>query len=583
MAIAADITDLLAGFRHIRSPSGVTRVQTRLVVAGEGLFGLVALAPGEGGWRQFPRPMLDRLLAGTMRPGGPKAPDWQALVDEAEAALAAAPPHDFAPGDWLLGAGAAWWLPGHAARIMALKEAAGVRYASFVYDLLPLLVPEHCEELLVRSFAQHFSTMCLVADHAICISAAVRADFEAWQPRLLPGLTIPASVLRLDARFGAEAPAATPPPAEPFVLAVGTVESRKNQLGLLRAWLHLIRRHGEAQVPRLVILGIHGFLADQVTQLHHAAPELRRRVELRPGAPDGELQRLYAGCLFTVFNSHAEGWGLPVTESLTQGKVPLLADIPVLRESGGEHAVYVEPENIPALAAAAWALIQDPAGLAAREAALRASVRLRSWRDLAEECAGFLGDARALPRDRAPLGEDMLIFGGLPPLPDLPALAPASATSGALLRLGEGWSHQEEWGTWAIAPARPTLRLPLDPAWRCPAVSVLLVVMSPPGGHAGRARAMGGDWADWVIAGSGITELRVDAAWPADDVLVLEFDVGEGVAVPPDHRRLAFGMMSLRVVRQLAPADDNNTPVWEAPALPKRRGFLSRLRFARED
>jgi glycosyltransferase involved in cell wall biosynthesis len=580
MPIAADITDLLTGFRHIRSPSGVTRVQTRLVVAGEGLFDLVALAPGEGGWRRFPRTMLDRLLQGTMRPGGPKDPDWQTLVDEAEAALAAAPAHDFAPGDWLLGAGAAWWLPGHAARIMALKEASGVHYASFVYDLLPLLVPEHCEELLVRSFAQHFCTMCLVADHAICISETVRADFEAWQPRLLPRLRIPASVLRLDARFGADAPAALPPPGEPFVLAVGTVESRKNQLGLLRAWLHLIRRHGEAAVPRLVVVGIHGFLSDQVVQLHRAAPELRRRVELRPGAPDGELQRLYAGCLFTIFNSHAEGWGLPVTESLTQGKVPLVADIPVLRESGGPHAVYVEPENVPALAAAAWTLIQDPAALTARETALRAAVRLRTWRELAEECAGFLGPAAALPRDRAPLGEDVMVFGGLPPMPELPALPPAAASSGALLRLGEGWSHQEEWGTWAVAPARPLLRLPLEPAWRCPVVSVLLVVMSPPGGHAGRVRPLDGAWSDWVVAGSGLTELRVDAPWPADDLLVLEFDVGEGVAVPPDHRRLAFGMMSLRVVRQLPPVENDNPPAWEPP---KRRGFLARLRFARED
>jgi len=581
MSIAADITDLLAGFRHARSPSGVTRVQTRLLAAGEGLFDLVALAPGDGGWRCFPRAMLQRLLAATLRPGGPKDLDWQALLDEAEAALAAAPAREFTAADWLLGAGTAWWLPGHAARIMALKDRSGLRYASFVYDILPLLVPEHCEEMLVRSFAQHFATLCLLADHAVCISDSGRTDFQAWQTRLLPGLAIPASVLRLDAGFGLEAQAAAA--AAPFVLAVGTVESRKNQLGLLRAWLQLIRRHGEAAVPRLVVVGIHGFLADQVVQLHRSAPELGRKVELRPLVADGELQRLYAGCLFTIFNSYAEGWGLPVTESLAQGKVPVVADIAVLRESGGAHAVYVEPENVPALAAAAWSLISQPEILAAREAALRATVRLRSWRDLAEECAGFLVTAPspALPRDRAKLPEDMLVYGGLPPMPDLPKLHPAAASSGALQRLGEGWSHQEEWGSWAVAPSTAILRLPLDPGWCCPRVSVLLVVMSPPGGNSGRARPLGGAWNDWVVSGSGISELRVDADWPADDVLVLEFDVGAGVMVPPDDRRLGFGLMSLRVVRQLpiSPLSSANPPVWEPP---RQRGIFDRLRFTRE-
>jgi len=577
MPIAADLTDLLAGFRHIRSPSGVTRVQTRLVLAAEGLFTLVAFDKRSGDWREFPRPMLDTLLAATERPGGPKDADWQALVDAAENALATAPAWKFTTGDWLLGAGAAWWLQGHAARIMALKRDGGLRYASFVYDLLPLLVPEHCEEILVRNFAQHFSTMCLLADHAICISEAVREDFRAWQPRLLPGLEIPASVLRLDARFGTQGDV-WPPPDEPFVLAVGTVESRKNQLGLLRAWLHLLRTHGEAAVPRLILVGVHGFLADQVLQLQRSAPELRRKVELRAGVPDGALRGLYAGCLFTVFNSHAEGWGLPVTESLAQGKVPLVADVPVLRESGGAHAVYVEPENVPALAQAAWALISDPAALAAREEALCDGVRLRNWRDLAEECAGFLRDAPALPRERMSLLENVPIPGGLPPLPELPELAPVQATSGALLRLGEGWSHQEDWGIWAVAPARPMLRLPLDPAWRCPAVSVLLVVIPPPGGHAGRARPAGGDWHPWSVTNPGLTELRVDTPWPVDDVLVLEFDVGEGVQAPPDERRLGFGLLSLRVVRQLPPEAPAVDPAQNPPPAPPRRGFLARLR-----
>lgn len=574
MLHAADITDYLAGIRHARAPSGVTRVQTRLLAADRGHFTLVAHHGPSDSWRAFPRAMFDRLLAGTHGTGGVRDPGWQALVDEAEAVLAASPEHRWAPGDWLLGIGTAWWLPGHSGRILAAKEEHGIRYASFVYDLIPLLVPEHCEPKLVRNFTQHFAALCLLADHAICISEAVRRDFLAWLPKFLPGTAIPASVLPLDARFD---PPAEPgiAPAEPFVLAVGTVESRKNQLGLLRAWLKLIRDHGEENAPLLVVVGVHGYLSDQVVGLRDAAPELARRVEFRPGVTDQELAALYAGCLFTVFNSLAEGWGLPATESLAWGKLPVLADVPVLRESGGPHAVYVEPENVPALTRAIHALLADPLALHARQEALRAGTRLREWPELAAQCASFLGaPSGGLPLDRAFLHLAEPLPGGLPAPPALPALPPVQHCMGPLLRLGSGWSWQEDWGAWATAPGRVALRLPMDPALAGHEVSVLLEANPPPGGHQGRARAGDGPWQGWHLPAEGPGLLRVDAVIPASGPLRVELDLGAGVPCPPDHRLLGLGLRQLSVVaRRDAPEAAPPPP----PAPPPRRPWWKRL------
>ncbi|MDW8314663.1 MAG: glycosyltransferase family 1 protein [Rhodovarius sp.] len=566
---AADITDLLSLSRHIRLPSGVTRVQTRLLAAGAQHFTLVAHDPATGRFRRFPRPLFDRLLSAMTQPGGARDPAWQALVEEAWASLAAAPEHRFAPGEWLLGIGAAWWLPGHAGRIQAAREETGLRYASFVYDLIPLTVPEHVAPELVRSFVQHFAALCLLADHAICISEAVRRDFIAWQRRLLPNLSIPADVLRLDARFAAPE-AADPPagtlPAEPFVLAVGSVESRKNQYGLLRAWLHLLRRHGEQAVPRLVLVGIRGYLAEQVEQLLAGAPELARRVEWRRSATDPELAALYRHCLFTIFNSHAEGWGLPVTESIAHGKVPLLPDLPVLREAGGPHAVYVEPECVPALAEAAWRLISNPGERMAREAALRAAPGLRSWEELASACAALLDRAPGAARgDRFTLPIGAAVPGGLPPMPALPALPPAYAAAGPLIRLGPGWAEQEEWGTWAIAPGPAFLRLPLDPALRGQPLTLLLEVTAPGAGHHGRLRAQGGDWQEWRLPG-GEGQLRIDVEGPAEGPLLVEIDIGEGVEVPPDHRRLGLGLRRLRLLPRPAQEAGPLPPPPDPPA-----------------
>src|SRR3546814_7671454 len=40
---------------------------------------------------------------------------------------------------------------------------------------------------------------------------------------------------------------------------------------------------------------------------------------------DSEFAALYRACAFTVYPSHYEGWGLPVTEALAHGQIPVIA------------------------------------------------------------------------------------------------------------------------------------------------------------------------------------------------------------------------------------------------------------------
>lgn len=55
---------------------------------------------------------------------------------------------------------------------------------------------------------------------------------------------------------------------------------------------------------------------------------------------DPELAAFYANAEFTVYPSRYEGWGLPVSESLAFGKVPVVARNSSLAEAGGELASY---------------------------------------------------------------------------------------------------------------------------------------------------------------------------------------------------------------------------------------------------
>ena len=58
---------------------------------------------------------------------------------------------------------------------------------------------------------------------------------------------------------------------------------------------------------------------------------------------DVELALLYRKCLLTMFPSLAEGWGLPVGESLAYGKICIASRAGAIPEVGGELVDYVDP------------------------------------------------------------------------------------------------------------------------------------------------------------------------------------------------------------------------------------------------
>ena len=143
-----------------------------------------------------------------------------------------------------------------------------------------------------------------------------------------------------------------------LVLAVGTNVPHKNHEALLRG----LAARAEDR-PLLAIAG-HG------TETLDARPvrRRRRRAAVRDGRR-GELDDLYAAASSYITATHHEGFGLPVIEALARGLPVAASDIPVLREVAGELAVYFEPDD-PAAVAAALGPLPDrgAAGRRARRA-----------------------------------------------------------------------------------------------------------------------------------------------------------------------------------------------------------------------
>lgn len=149
-----------------------------------------------------------------------------------------------------------------------------------------------------------------------------------------------------------------------FLLAVGTVEPRKNLMALVLAFEELVRRRGERLRLRLVIAGPRGWLnRELLARAEHWV--VKDRITFTGYVTDEDLRALYTSCRAFVYPSLYEGFGLPPLEAMACGAPVVASHIPALAETTGGAALLVPPSDVRALAEAVESALDDPS-LAAR-------------------------------------------------------------------------------------------------------------------------------------------------------------------------------------------------------------------------
>lgn len=139
---------------------------------------------------------------------------------------------------------------------------------------------------------------------------------------------------------------------ERYILAVGTVQPRKNVLLAVKALGRL------PQSVKLVIVGrMSGSYADEVRR-YIESHGLADRV-LHPEVVFADLPAVYACAALSSYTSRYEGFGLPVVESLTVGTPVIACTGSCLEEAGGEGAIYIDPDDADAYVEAASHLLDD--------------------------------------------------------------------------------------------------------------------------------------------------------------------------------------------------------------------------------
>jgi glycosyltransferase involved in cell wall biosynthesis len=173
----------------------------------------------------------------------------------------------------------------------------------------------------------------------------------------------------------------------PYVLHFGQTMTRKNTIGLMRAWAGLSeQRRGQATLE-IVGLEAHG-----LDRFHEMGRELgiADSCRCRGFVSADDVAALLAGAAALAYVSLSEGFGLPVLDAFAAGTPVLASNTSCLPEIAGDAALLVDSRDVSAMTSALERLLSD----ASLREDLSAKGRRRaldfSWTKTAEAASALL-------------------------------------------------------------------------------------------------------------------------------------------------------------------------------------------------
>lgn len=258
---------------------------------------------------------------------------------------------------------------------MASKKAFQYKLTMICYDLIPLIHPEFC---VVSGPFVNYLRLLKVANRLSFISQTSQMQFEKFIQLLELARAKPQGAVHLLAgNFSTNREPKRLVGQPMMLLCVGTIEPRKNQLGILRA-ARLLWQEGLRF--RLVFAGSIGWLYEAFAQELQEAQGLGIAFEHVVSPSESNLADLYAECSATIFCSFAEGYGLPVSESLAFGRPCITSNLGSMKEIADREGgcLLVEPGSIAQIAGTIRQVITEPLLLAGLVSSIR-HLQESSW------------------------------------------------------------------------------------------------------------------------------------------------------------------------------------------------------------
>ncbi len=250
-------------------------------------------------------------------------------------------------------------------------QYTGVKSVVTIHDLIHERNPEQYNAIDVKIYSKKFRYACEHADKVIAISEQTKSDIiefyntpvekiEVCYQSCNPTFAVPVSDAEKETiRKKYDLP-------RQFFLYVGSIIERKNLLNICKA-LFLLRN--ESEIP-LVVIGAGGKYKQQVKDyikqngLEHKiiflseSPAAKSSPAFQSAA---DFPAIYQSAIAMIYPSFFEGFGIPVLEALWSRLPVITSNVSCMPETGGDAAVYVNPDNAEEIAAAMKKIYTDTA------------------------------------------------------------------------------------------------------------------------------------------------------------------------------------------------------------------------------
>jgi len=144
-----------------------------------------------------------------------------------------------------------------------------------------------------------------------------------------------------------------------YILALGSIQPRKNLVRLINAYSSLWKERQNLAMPQLVIAGKRGWLEGETmraAELSAAAHDIR----FIGYVAEPDLPELFSGAMCFAYPSYFEGFGLPVLEAMQCGTPVIAGNRTSLPEVAGDAALLVDPFDETVIADALRNFIENP-------------------------------------------------------------------------------------------------------------------------------------------------------------------------------------------------------------------------------
>jgi glycosyltransferase involved in cell wall biosynthesis len=321
----------------------------------------------------------------------------------------------FQSGDVFVLPGSFWFRPFHVNVILSVCHAYKMQLAVLVHDLIPMRCPTWFSARYVAAWSSAIGLVLRSADVVLTPSSYSAEDIRTFYREA--GIAEPKIAMLRYGETTSRLAAFESAPARAervgryvgpgYVLMVSSIDRRKNQQLLIKVWQRLHAKYGAA-TPYLVLIGKPAADADSILQSLRDCGFVQRHIVLLGDVDDTELAAFYDGALFTVFPSRAEGWGLPVSESLFHGKVCIAANSWSIPEVAGDLVEYFDPDDVDGCYALVERYCFDHDARRAREQRICTGYLPTDWAETARALIGVLdqlvADANGPSNAEATLG-----------------------------------------------------------------------------------------------------------------------------------------------------------------------------------